>query len=352
MLLPFFLLTYKEVKGIEQLKEILKQYGLTQFRAEQITPRLWKIYSQNGVFALKMSSLTPNTLNNWYEIYQLKEKRQLSFILPVFRNLQGTIFTSHQSTIYYVMPWVDLQENTQMNGSYKDLFGVLGSLHDVTKQRHYVNLSLIEEQIKRDKLETEKKLSLLLDYVEQIEQKRYLSPFELELCTQFHEIEPIFQNLNNWYDNYLIDIKEEEIGYQSVCHGFATASHYVATGDQGYLINWEHTHIGDPMTEIASFIYHQTSTHDTDMSQITQAIPYYEKNYPLTNSQRSLLAIYLLQPDPYLQIIEQYFERKNKQIELIPSLIQGYRRLMAGVMVQEQQQIARDKMIENNKEES
>ncbi|WP_141652145.1 hypothetical protein [Paraliobacillus sp. PM-2] len=339
------------MNGIDQLTQVLNQYGLKHFRAEKITSRLWKIYSQNGIFALKMSSLTPNTLNKWYDIYQLREKSQLSFILPVFRNLQGNIFTTYQSFIYYVMPWVDQQDSTQMNVSYKDFFGLLGKLHEITKQRHYVNLSLTEEQIKLNKLETEKKFSLLLDYIEQVEQKRYLSPFGLELCTQFHEIETIFHRLNNWYDNYLTDIKDEEIGYQSVCHGFATASHYVANADQGYLINWEHTHIGDPMTEIASFVYYQTATHDTDMSQITQAIPYYEKNYPLTNSQRSLLAIYLLQPDPYLQIIEQYFERKNKQIELIPSLLQDYRRLMAGLMIQEQQQVARDKMLENSQEQ-
>lgn len=322
---------------INHLGEVLKQYGIVRFQEEEITPRLSKIISDYGIFALKLSTLSAYTVNNWYRIYTVKEQERLDFIIPVYRNLKGDIVARYQHAIFYLMPWIENIRDAQSEPSYQILFRTLGSLHAITKQKSSLDTTMLEESVNQHKKLTEQKFMFLIESIEQIEKSRYISPFGLEVCTQFHQIEFVFNRLFQCYDNYLTDIQTEEIAFQAVCHGNLTSTHLMSTVNHDYLINWEYTRIHDPMLEVATIIKNHTATHDTPISQIIEALSYYEKNNPITNSQRSLLSIYLLQPDSYLSVIQEYFtNRKNHQLALIPNLLQAFRRLTNGLIVEEQ----------------
>ncbi|WP_079708353.1 phosphotransferase [Paraliobacillus ryukyuensis] len=334
------------------LVHVLRQYGINVFSQEQMTPRVWKIMTQKRIFALKKSTLTDQTIGQWYTLYRLRESKQLFFIVPVYQNITGSIYTKVDNSIYYLMPWIPEEKEHPGQGTTKDFFASLGRLHGATKQSYYVNYTATEEQIKWNKLEMEKKYERLLMYIDRLEEKRYMSPFGLEVCTQFHQVEQIFQALARSYDNYLTDVKSEEFEFQSICHGYPTASHYLATTDAGCFINWDYAHMGDPMMELATAIYYQTYRHDTNILHITEAIPYYEKQSPLTFSQLDLLAIYLLQPDAYLAVIQQYLAEQSRQLTLTPLLLQNYRRIIAGLSIQGHLQQHRDQLLEKDEEQT
>lgn len=335
---------------VEGLTEILRAYGIETFTVTKVTPRLWKITSNNYNFALKHARLGEDKIEQWQELYQLKAARDLSVISPVYRTTEGQIYCIYQKSIYYLSPWFDSEKGDHATDKQQALFATVGRLHGETKQAYSIELETIEQKIEDEKKKHEDAKSLLLQYIVHFEQIRYMPPFGLEVCTQLRDILNVMRQLSKWYDNYLIDIKEEQTTYQSICHGYLSATHHIVTSDQAVLINWEHAHFGDSMLDLQNYLHRACFQHDTNMTKIIEDFSYYENQNPLKNSERSLLAIHLLQPSPYLQVIQESDQAQAQPFQ-IRSLLQQYRRLLAGVMFQEMLEQKRNIEIESQTKE-
>ncbi|WP_112181510.1 MULTISPECIES: hypothetical protein [Paraliobacillus] len=336
---------------VEIITEILRAYGIDLFNVTSVTPRLWKITSNNYNFALKHARLEEANIEQWQELYQLKAVRDLSVISPVYRTTEGSIYCTYQNNIYYLSPWFESENGDHTIDHQQGLFATVGRLHGSTKQGYSIEVQTIEEKIEDEKKKHEEAKSLLLQYIGHFEQMRYMPPFGLEVCTQFRDILNALKQLSKWHDNYLTDIKEEQTTYQSICHGYLSATHHIFTSDQAVLINWEHAHFGDSMLDLQNYLHRACFQHDTNITKIIDDFSYYEKQNPLTNSERSLLAIHLLQPYRYLKVIQD-FDQVQAQPFQIRNLLQNYRRLLAGVMFQEMLEHNRNIVIENQTKEN
>lgn len=335
---------------MEGITEVLRAYGIDSFTVTNVTPRLWKITSNNYNFALKHARLEEDTVEQWQELYQLKAARDLSLISPVYRTIEGQIYCKHQKGIYYLSPWFDSENGDHTANKQEALFATVGRLHGETKQAYSIEIETIEKKIEEEKKKLEDAKSLLLQYIVHYEQTRYMPPFGLEVCTQLRDILNAMKELSKWHDNYLIDIKEEETTYQSICHGYLSTTHHIFTSDQTILINWEHAHFGDSMLDLQNYFHRACFQHDTNMSKIIEDFSHYENKNPLKNSERSLLAIHLLEPYSYLKVIENFDQAQAHPFQ-IRLLLQQYRRLLAGVMFQEMLEHNRNIVIENQTKE-
>ncbi|GGM27222.1 hypothetical protein GCM10011351_11270 [Paraliobacillus quinghaiensis] len=330
---------------MSDITEVLRAYGIQTYTFTKITTRLWKINSNKYQFALKRTQLNPQQIGQWKELYQIKTIRELPVIPPVYRTKTGEIFYMKNEDMYYLSPWIESDVHTNASNQQQILFATIGKLHATTKYANAIESKVIEQTIKTEKKNLKEMHAMLLYYIEYFEQKRYMPPFGLEVCTQYRDVEMIFKQLDGWYDNYLTDIKQEQTVYQSICHGYLAPTHHISTPDQSFLINWEHAYFGDAMIDLRDYVYTRCFHHDSDVTQLVQDFSQYEKQNPLSNSERSLLAIHLLNPSAYLQVISDFKNTKNQVLQ-IKSLLEYYRRLLAGSIFQETLNNVRNQTIE------
>lgn len=332
---------------MDDITEILRAYGIEAFTVTKISPRLWKISSGNYNFALKQARLDEDSIAKWQELYQLKAVRDIPVISPVYLTVDGEIYY-YQEGIYYLSPWIENEIRDSSTDQQQALFSTVGRLHGTTKQAYPIQIDTIKQLIEAEKNKLEDMRALLFEYIAYFERIRYMPPFGLEVCTQYRDIDNVFKQLSKWYDNYLTDISDEPISYQSICHGYLSATHHIFTPDQAFLINWEHAHFGDSMLDLQNYLQRTCFQHDINVQKVIEDFTHYESQNPLKNSQRSLLAIHLLQPHAYLQVIEDFDHvQTTSQPFQIRNLLQHYRRLLAGLMFQEMLEHKRHEIIES-----
>lgn len=333
---------------VTNIKEILAAYQVNPSEISKVTNKLYKVQSHNYTYALKESSLTSNDLQRWRSVYRIGNDQQLASVLPVYMTNSGDIYQEHKGNIYYLSPWKEKRESDEPEHEIESFYHALGHMHNKTKQENRVHMEKLEELIQQEKESVSSYRNTLLAHIETYEQRRYMSPFELRVCMQYRDLEQVFKNLDSWYDYYLTDLKDDGVSYSSLCHGNLRPSHRIYQASHTYFINWETANFGSPVNDLASYFYHEFKYHDCYFNHLTDSFSIYERYNPLLQSERSLLAIYLLTPSAYLQIIDNYNRAvyKKSQPFQIKYLEQAYRRLMHGLSMQHYLYQVRKSIIE------
>lgn len=99
---------------MEDTQSVLQKYGLTAQFIEPVSPRVWKVYTDYGVFALKkLKSVRSKQFTD--HMVAIEEKGFRSFV-PVYRTNSGEFFSEgiQSGDSYYLMPW--LQFDQRKNG--------------------------------------------------------------------------------------------------------------------------------------------------------------------------------------------------------------------------------------------
>ncbi|MDL4841688.1 protein kinase family protein [Aquibacillus rhizosphaerae] len=318
------------------IKEVLKAYHVHPSEIIPITKRVHKVQTHNYIFALKRSRMRLNNMEKWRRAYQIGSENNLSSILPVYMTEQNQLFKQYEQDIYYLTPWKDSVSTDEPKHEMESFYHTLGQIHKQTKSEKQISSSMVEQMINQAKSDLSKQRQTLLGYIEKFEQKHFMSPFELRVCMQYRDLDQVFYYLDKWYDYYLEDISDDNRVYISLCHGNLRSSHMIYQHGHTFLINWEKNNFANPINDLARFYYNEFKYHDCSINYMTSAFPIYEKYNPLMQSERSLLAIYLLTPVPYIQLIERYYrnELALAQPFQVKKLEQSYRRLINGLNLQ------------------
>ena len=311
------------VFDVEEIRRVLHLYQIIPQSITKVTDHVYKIYDGHHYYALKKSVLTSDTVRGWEFVYHQAHHLYLPDVLPVLMPKSRKLYVEYAGHIYYLSPWIEQREYR-----LTALFHAIGYIHAKTKRSYRLDqekdLVRMFTQYKEHCQQHEQKW---LAYIDLFEQKRYMSPFDLQVCTHFREISVVFQVLYERIDAFLDLMKEEEKWSYSLCHGNLRCSHFLYD-QKGYLINWEHARFEHPIVDLSRFFKQEIIESQLSPDSMIEAFSVYMEENKLQLSELYLLIIYLLDPAHYMRQVQSYVDRPkydsmiNQVIPLEPILRQ------------------------------
>ncbi|QTM99979.1 phosphotransferase [Sediminibacillus dalangtanensis] len=338
---------------MERIQSVLQEYQIGPAEIVPITSRLYKIHTFDYTFALKRSRMKPEALSSWENVYRQANLHRLSSIVPVYLTEKGQLYVSYEKDIYYLSPWQEMLERDEPVHELEGFFRELTNIHAVTMEEHAINQELAQDTVAHELQQLESRRADLLEHVEQFEARRYMSPFELEVCTHYRDIEIAFSKTAAWFEAYLEDLRRDQIGRTCLCHGNLRTSHLLTAQEQAKFINWEHAFTGNPVQDLSVYFQQEWQFHDYSLQDALQSFPVYEKQNRLLQSEKSLLAILSINPSNYLDTVEDHLRHPyNRPLPFqIRDLERSYRRLYHGLKFQEVLEGQRQEYLEKLEEE-
>lgn len=315
---------------MENLRKVLEAYHIFPAEINRVTEQLYRVKGNKQLYSVKKSGLTEKTITKWLSTYRTAQALNLLPILPVYLNQKGQLFTEEGGDYYYVTPWI---ESDNRSFSYETFFQSLGYVHAKTKQPQRISTEN-HEQIRENFLVYKQRMGdtrkNLLRQVERYEQKHYMEPVELLVCTQYRDLVQVFYLLDQRLESYLEQLTETNDWRVSLCHGNLTREH-VLQHDQTYVINWENAIFQHPIVDLSCFLRDSAAWYDTSTEVLIEKFKFYLEENKLGNHELNLLAIYLLDPSVYIQSIMNTEQRDTNRMEHVIDVQREHRKLLFGI---------------------
>jgi len=292
---------------MEMYAPVLRQYGLQPFRVDHYG-KVKKVYTNVGTFALK-------EITNVQEMAAIQQ----SYIfcgqqsVPLYLTRQGLPFAAH-GRHYYLMPWVSSAERKEIREHVRSFFRDLAHLH----QKSLKPLDVYEEEIKNyyenKKSEWERQRSFLQSYVEKCENAWYMSPFQLQCCTYFHETMQAYSFAETELEQWYAKIKETKKWRIAWIHGKARLSHYIVLENRHrYFFSWERAGWNSPLFDVIMALRHHMRTFPPIGDEWVEGVEEYEKALSLSEEERFFFFSHLAQPHFLYRYVYEY--ATNRQHE-------------------------------------
>lgn len=284
-------------------------YDIYPDAMDPVTERLYWIRDGQHEYALKQSSVRNETLADWENVYHRANKHGLRAILPVYLTKDSSLSTLQNQHYYYLTPWIPANSYDQQQ-QIKELYDCIGRVHAKTKQSQIINTANITKHFMDYQKNCLAIQNRLLKYVELFERNRFMSPFELLVCTHYQLLDRVFLELNSHIDQLLQEMETEMEWSYSLCHGNLDISH-VLHQNHSYLTNWEKAKYENVTVDLSTFLINQAQYDRYSSDHLLHLFSIYTSHNTLTKSEVHVLAIHLLDPHHYIQLIQQYNEKKS-----------------------------------------
>ncbi|RFA34549.1 hypothetical protein CAI16_10975 [Virgibacillus dokdonensis] len=314
---------------MDTLQEVLHAYSIRPFYIEKQTERLYMVQDYNQQYALKHSRLTEETIVMWEQVYKLAYEEYLFPILPVYLTKLGKLYEKKGELIYYVTPWKESRETELDQSTIDKIFQSFGLIHMKTKRRHLVEVQQFKQAFQQYKQHCLTLQQQLLTFVEEYEQHRFMSPFELLVCTQFKDVNYSLNETIRRIDQLLEE--QEETWYYSLCHKNIKTSHTLVDQGQLYFINWENAGFDYPIFDLVAFFQEETKHYDTPTNMLLRGFDKYMNENELTKKELYLLVIQLLDPQAYLSCVKNHKQANTSMMKQIIHLQHTFRRILFGL---------------------
>ncbi|WP_216647487.1 spore coat protein YsxE [Bacillus sp. THAF10] len=311
----------------QNVEELIYHYGMIPEFIEQ-HGRVWRVATKNGAFALKQikKEHAYPLFRNIHSLFQ----RGLKTVVPIYQTRQGHYFVETVTDAYYLMPWVEDQEEREVDFKDSLMFKELAKLHSMTvKEKEYQEEDItsfynkLSEEWKKEQQELER-------FVDNCEKKLYMSPFELQVCTYAHEISLAqkfsLEKLESWQEA-VTETKKHRV---AMTHGRVSFHHFVKdTEGRGYFISWERAKQAPPANDIISFYQRYLRTYPLFCDDCVDWFYDYQKGFGLQDSEKSLTLSYLSHPGNFMQSIRRFqtqndLRQKLSERELVKSVQGSY----------------------------
>ncbi|WP_217586861.1 phosphotransferase [Lentibacillus saliphilus] len=319
-----------------RIQSVLKSYHIQPSHITAITDRLFYVEDGRQQYAVKQSRMSPHTALMWRHVYDVAHTKGLKYVLPVFVTKEGMLFERRSNTIYYVTPWLE-ERSVHEQQRIRSIYDAFGYLHETTRQTADVDhTETLEAFVQYEQLLIQKH-NRLLQLVTTFEQQHYMSPFQLQVCTHFVHIDIIMNVVLERINTLAEALKTDPAQTVCLCHGQFEPDHVIYR-HQPYIINWEVAHYGHPMQDLADFLHRRGTMHRTDDHLWIEELEAYFKSYTSTHAERVLLSIYLLDPLPYITMVEDEVASPKhvSMLERVQQIEQIFRRLRFGMSLVEQ----------------
>ena len=313
---------------MEDIQTVATLYRIHLQQVRQITDNLFYISDGDNAFAVKKSNVSNERMQLWLQTYTIISNLQLDFMMPILLTNDGQLFVYVNDKIYYIMPWI----NDHKTYRVKKIFRLLGQLHVKTKHPYEYKQSF-EIPLNSFKDECNDAFKFIYQTIEQFERKYYMSPFELQVCTHFHNIEKVFKHILYYIDDFNDECQKQIEWHYSLCHGYLQLDHIISA-EQMYFINWERAHFTHPIKDLIHFLKQANQMNNLRDALMNDFSSYLEENR-LFRHEYILLFIYLLNPSTYVNTIKQHIQQRERidhhVINDVISLERAYRQLHFGL---------------------
>ncbi|AIF45378.1 phosphotransferase [Virgibacillus sp. SK37] len=290
---------------MEHIYKVLRNYKVYPLHVNKITGRLYKISDGNKEYALKQANLPKETFSMWEGVYQQAYSKQLTEILPIYLSNSGSLYTMVDGHTYYLQPWLEPRDAVERSEEINPLYRAIGRIHAKTKIFKTIPMQKVKDSFMEYRTFCSQLKKKLYTAVDAFEQSRYMSPLELQICTHFRDIDHAFQKI----DERIMELNEIEEKDQQwdrcVCHGNLALAHSIHT-DQTYLLNWERAHMDNAIMDLLSFFENETWRYNTPVDELIESFSTYYQENELSKTELLILSIYLLNPSPYLELVDKY----------------------------------------------
>jgi spore coat protein YsxE len=293
---------------LELYRPVLQQYYLQPNHIDDYG-KVKKVYTNAGTFALKEVN-NPEHIQAIEQAYSFYKQQ----IVPIYLSRHGTPFVFYNGRYYYLMPWIVQKTEEEERESILSFFRDLARLHRKSLQEIEVTEDNITKYYETRKNEWEKQRSFLQSYIEQCENEWYMSPFQLQFCTYFHETMQAYwfaeTQLEKWYEK----IKETKKWRIAFIHGNASLSHYVydEKGNR-YFLSWERACWASPLADLFTSLYHHVRTSPPIGDEWIDGFVEYEQQLSILDEERAFFFSHLAQPDGMYRFVSQYATERQKE---------------------------------------
>lgn len=314
---------------MEIIKKVLNAYAIYTLNIEYVTDRLIRVSDGQGDYALKSSLLSKESVSNWENVYHLAFSKQVSPVLPVYLTKNGNLYVEMDQTIFYLTPWIETEQTKSSSQVIDQFYKSIGTVHAKTKQSQSISTENLTSDFNTYKRFCELTQRDLLKFVEQFEQNRYMSPFELLVCTHYRDMEFALKEINRRIDQFSEEQEQEITWSYSLCHGNLNFSHT----RNSHLINWENSFFDNAVVDLALFFKQEVSFYDQPINLFMEQFSTYYNENKLSQNELYLLTIHLLNPSDYVKLIQQYVSNRSKDsmVNQVIKLQHGYRQVLFGL---------------------
>ncbi|MDP4084538.1 MAG: spore coat protein YsxE [Bacillota bacterium] len=299
---------------LQAFAPILKHYQIEPYFIEDFG-KVFKIYSNKGTFSLKKVPANSGTdfIRHVHFLFQKGYNR----IVPIYPTIDGRYAVLHENDLYYLMPWLSNEVKEDRNERHQQLFRELARLHTLSAKEIPVKKEERTEHYEKTIQQFEKNQEFLSGFIEECENKVYMSPFQLLFCLYFNEISQALRfskgKFEEWYDN----TKEQEKARMVITHGKISSEHFLYDEKgYGYFSNFEEAGYGSPFHDLLPFLSRTLKTNPKQNDDCVGWIHHYQKHFPFKTDEKLLFYSYLAYPLPIIQVAEKYYHKKNSRNEM------------------------------------
>lgn len=291
--------------------EVLKEFQIHPDHFEKIG-KVFKVYSGQQIFALKETDAKKG--HNLFSVYPILYHKGFYRFVPLYSTRDGKFAILKEKKLFYLMPWIGNDSRPVETNHAKKMFQELARLHFLTSREAEIDKNNIEEHFENTSSQWKKEMAYLDRWVEQCEEKWYMSPFEWEFVQYYNEFRKAYEyahrTLENW-KNTILDTKKIRT---VLVHGKVSLDHFVFDEKgYGYFINFDESRIGASYQDLLPFISKTMRSYPTSGEDCINWFNAYRKQYPLSETELLLIKSYLAQPGFIIQLLDRY------QLQRIPN---------------------------------
>ncbi|WP_188453500.1 hypothetical protein [Virgibacillus oceani] len=333
---------------MDSLRNVLQAYRIEPLKVDRISEKLYCIYDGKQFFALKKSMMTLEQIKSWEAVYHRAYSQNLSGILSVYLTANGNLYEEADGEYYYLTPWIH-QEKRNQKQEFEIIFKTIGAIHAKTKKAVSYDAEKVKDQFNQYRDHCLNIKSSLLMYVEEFEKNRYMSPFELLVCTQYRELEFFINEQNRWIENFRDELDEQSDWNISLCHGQLKSSH-VLHSHTAYIINWDRAYYDNSVIDLSNFLRDQVKYYDQPNELLIDSLSVYFNENKLSNHELYLLSIYLFDPSDYIRVVKHYRDKTSdaSMVQQICQLQHAYRQLVFAMKWSEQVDALTESLIDES----
>ncbi|MDQ6599838.1 spore coat protein YsxE [Bacillus salipaludis] len=299
---------------LERLSPILENYQIKPYFVEDFGSVL-KVYSNKGTFALK--KITPTTGTDFIRHVHLLYQKGYNRIVPIYPTMDGRYAVLHNNELYYLMPWMSNELKEDRVHRNQQLFRELARLHTLSAKEIDVSKEERTEHYEKTIQQLEKHQEFLEGFIEECENKTYMSPFELLYCLYYNEISMALRFSKERFEDWYEETKDSEKARMVIIHGKLSSEHFLYD-DRGYghFINFENARYGSPIHDMLPYLSRSLETMPKRNNDAIGLVQHYFKYFPFKQDEKLLFYSYLAYPVPMIQCVEGYYRRQDTKNEL------------------------------------
>lgn len=308
---------------IRELYPVLKPFDIKPIFIEKYG-KVYRIYGDKGLFALKKISL--NEGMDFIRHIQWLFQKGYYRTVPIYPTTDGRYAVLYNHHLYYLMPWLSNEVKEDRFKQHQQMFRELARLH--TLSLHEIPVHEEEKTAHYEKVihEWEREKQFLEGFIEQCEEKIYMSPFELLFTQYFIEVFQALQFAENQLKEWYETSKEQKKARMVLVHGKISTEHYIYDDrGYGYFLNFEKSRYASPLHDLLPFLERTLKGYPKQCNECVDWLYTYFQYFPLMEDELHLMLSYFAHPGKFIKLVEKYYRSKEiNELKYVQKLQKQY----------------------------